>query len=83
MSYHILEIPKGEYGEFSKIKEEFTELNDAYIQDDTILQLVELADLVGAIEAYAEKHLNHSLEDIIRFMQKTKRAFQSGKRKQE
>jgi hypothetical protein len=32
MSYHLVEIPKGEIGEFSKIKEEFLEFEDAHNQ---------------------------------------------------
>ena len=80
MGYHKREIPKGEYGEFSKITEEYTELLDAYEQDDRILQLCELADLIGAIEAYSEVLLGASLEDILKFMEKTKQAFVDGER---
>ena len=80
MGYHLKDIEKGVYGEFSKIKEEFEELSDAFEQDAKLLQLCELADLVGAIEAYSEKHLGSSLHDIIVFSKQTKEAFQENKR---
>jgi len=39
MSYHTREIEKGVLGEFSKIREEFEELEDAVLQGDSILTL--------------------------------------------
>ena len=51
MGYHTKEIPKGELGQFSKIKEEFLEFEDAVNQGDLILQFCELSDMIGAIEA--------------------------------
>jgi hypothetical protein len=80
MGYHKKEIEKGVFGEFSKIKEEFDELTDAYEQKDKILQLVELGDLIGAIEEYSLKHFNITLDDIISFSNKTKSAFIEKKR---
>ena len=80
MGYHIKEIPRGIFGEFSKIKEEFVELEDAWEQRDKILQLCELADLIGAIEAYADRKLDTKLSEIIEFMEKTKEAFRDGDR---
>lgn len=50
--YHINEISRGVYGEFSKIEEEFMEVQDAWEQRCAIMSLVELSDLVGAMEAY-------------------------------
>ena len=35
MGYHKIKINKGKLGEYSKIKEEFEELTDAYIQKCT------------------------------------------------
>lgn len=52
MGYHRANIPKGTYGEFSKIIEEYAELMDAIDQESKILILVELADLLGATIAY-------------------------------
>lgn len=79
MGYHSVEIEKGKLGEFSKIKEEFEEFQDAYNQDDEVLQICELTDLLGAIEAYSKKW-NLTLEQLILFSNKTKSAFQDGKR---
>ena len=42
--------------------------------------LVELSDLLGAIEGYCEKH-NMKLEDLIKMKEATKRAFNDGTRK--
>jgi hypothetical protein len=80
MGYHKTEIKKGKYGEFSKIKEEYQELEDAYEQNDGILQLCELSDLIGAIEGYVRKW-NMSLQDVVDFSNKTQSAFRDGKRK--
>lgn len=79
MGYHNKEIKKGILGEFSKIKEEFDELEDAYEQDDSILQMCELSDLIGAIEEYSKK-FNITIEDLIKFSNKTKSAFRENKR---
>lgn len=79
MGYHKNIITKGELGEFSKIKEEFDELSDAYQQGMKILQICELCDLVGAIEAYCGK-FNLSLDDLIQMKDATKSAFIEGKR---
>lgn len=77
--YHTRPIPKGEVGEFSKIREEYEELSDAVFQNDKILTVCELSDLVGAIEAYAQS-LGFELSDLIKFSNKTKASFKSGKR---
>lgn len=79
MGYHLKEIKKGEIGAFSKIREEFTELEDAVEQKDSLLILCELSDLIGAIEAYSERW-NFSIKDLKNFSDKTKSAFKEGKR---
>ena len=80
MGYHInTNIPKGQIGEFSKITEEYHELNDAYLQDDKILQICELTDLIGAIEEYIKK-FNLTIDDLKKFSDKTKQAFKENKR---
>ena len=53
--YHIREIKKGIVGEFSKVAEEFLEFEDAVEQSSVVMALVELSDLVGAIEAFFAK----------------------------
>jgi len=80
MGYHIKEIEKGILGEFSKIKEEYQELEDAFEQRDKILQLCELSDLIGAIEFYCQEKFKITLEDLKSFSDKTKSAFKEGKR---
>lgn len=81
MAYHLKEIPKGKIGEFSKIKEEFLELEDAVIQKDKILQICELTDLIGAIKLFSLNNFCLSLDDLINFNKKTEDAFLQGKRK--
>lgn len=72
MGYHTRKIPKGEIGEFSKITEEYQELEDANLQKDPVLELCELSDLIGAIEEYSLNKYNISLNELISFSNKTK-----------
>jgi len=81
MGYHINKIDKGEVGEFSKIKEEFQELEDAYLQKDKVLEVCELTDLIGAIELYSKNKYNLTLEDLKKFSDKTQSSFKDGTRK--
>ena len=79
--YHLDSIEKGVNGELSKIQEELDELKDAEKQGVTVMQLVELSDLIGSIELYLEKHFPYvTLEDLIKMKDVTKRAFINGKR---
>ena len=79
--YHLNKVEKGVLGEFSKIKEEFLELEDAVVQDAKVLVLCELSDLMGSIELYLEKyHPNIKLDDIKKFANMTKNAFLRGDR---
>lgn len=80
MSYHKKIIEKGILGEFSKIREEFQELEDAVEQDDKILIICELSDLLGAITEFSI-NFDISIEDLIKFNLKTKEAFKNGTRK--
>lgn len=79
MAYHKNNIEKGTLGEFSKIKEEFYELEDAVDQDCKVLIICELTDLIGSIEEYSKK-FNLTIVDLIRFSDKTKQSFKEGKR---
>lgn len=83
MGYHQAEIQKGEYGFFSKIEEEFQELKDAHTQSNPVMELVEISDLLGAIQGYLEKkYLNViKLEDLLKMTAATRSAFESGDRK--
>jgi hypothetical protein len=79
--YHLAEIPKGEVGEVSKIVEEALELQDFDQQRTAVGGLVELSDLVGAIEAYlAKHHPSIGLSDLKTFADITKRVFENGHR---
>lgn len=80
IGYHLKIIDKGEFGEFSKIKEEFEELADAVQQKCKILQMVELCDLLGAIEGFALKKYNLHMEDLLQMKELTKRSFENGER---
>lgn len=77
--YHTKQIQKGELGEFSKIKEEFEELEDAYSQNDPIMIICECSDIIGAIKHYVSK-FNLTIDDLISFNNKTENAFKVGKR---
>jgi hypothetical protein len=50
--YHLRDIPRGVFGQLSKIQEEILECEDAYNQGSSVMLLLELADLVGAIRGY-------------------------------
>lgn len=80
MSYHLNQIPKGVLGQPSKIREEFLEFEDALEQNCPPMAILELADLIGAIEAYAKTY-RMTLDDLVRMSDITKRAFQTGSRK--
>jgi len=79
--YHLSEIPRGTVGESSKILEETLELQDAERQGAKIMALVELSDLVGAIELYLRNHHpSITVEDLITMAHITRRAFDNGRR---
>lgn len=79
--YHTTEIPKGKIGEFSKIEEEFLEAKDALQQENPIMVLLELSDMLGAIEEYIKKY-NITLRDLAKMKAATIKAFEDGVRKQ-
>ncbi len=79
--YHTHTIPKGEVGELSKVYEELLEAYDAEHQNVNVMVLVELSDLLGAVQSYLERH--HSgvtVQDLLDMSVVTKRAFLSGRR---
>ncbi len=79
MGYHKNKIDKGIIGEFSKITEEYQELQDAVEQNNKVLIICELTDLIGAIEEYSKK-FNLTIDDLKSFSDLTKSAFKEGKR---
>lgn len=80
-AYHTKVIPRGEFGEVSKIREELAEVEDAIEQNNPLLILCELADMLGAIEGYSLKHHNMTLAELYKMTELTRRAFESGQRK--
>lgn len=79
--YHLKKIAKGVLGEPSKIFEEVEEFRDAVEQGVSIMALVELSDLMGAISAYLGKHHPSVTMDDLQMMRSvTERAFQNGRR---
>lgn len=77
--YHLAEIPRGVYGQLSKVEEELREAQDAEAQGVDLMVLLELSDLLGATAAVAER-MGSSLDDLIAMMKVTKRAFEAGDR---
>lgn len=78
--YHLREIKRGVFGEASKITEEHDEFIESLEQGNPVMALVELCDLIGAIEAYALRHHNISLESLLSMKNATQRAFTNGSR---
>lgn len=77
--YHLTPIKKGVYGEPSKIAEEAAEFADAVSQGASIMALVELSDLLGAIKGYLARY-NLTLADLNTMSTITERAFVNGRR---
>lgn len=79
--YHKMEIPRGVFGEFSKIQEEVLEIQDSIAQNCKIMELIELSDLYGAISGYLKKHHPEiTMDDLAKMAEITGRAFESGGR---
>ena len=81
IGYHVAAIPRGEWGEASKVAEEAAEFMDAVAQGARIMELVELSDLFGAMEGYlARHHPGMAMVDLAAMSAITGRAFGSGHR---
>lgn len=81
--YHLAssKISRGELGEISKIQEELDELRDAMTQDCRIMALLELSDMLGAVELYLERYFpGFTITDLLTMQRITKRAFLNGAR---
>ena len=82
VGYHRREIEKGVVGELDKIYEEVEELQDAEEQGVELMVLLEMSDIIGAIELYLKNHHpTISLHDLLYMSYVTQRAFRSGHRK--
>jgi len=81
LGYHKAVIARGVFGEDSKIYEEIDEFADALDQNVQIMALVELSDVIGAIEGWLAKyHPTVTLDDLAAMAAVTRRAFESGSR---
>lgn len=79
--YHVVEIIRGEFGEPSKLWEELSEFQDALCQGSSVMAIVELSDLVGAIKGWLSKHHpSITLADLDKMAEITCRVFESGYR---
>ena len=80
--YHEKIFPKGDYGSAEKIFEEIQELKDSLNQQNKVLTLLELSDIIGAIEGYLEKEYGKTmtLDDLLIMKEATGRAFKTGAR---
>ncbi len=70
-SFHEKNIKKGVYGEFSKVEEEVEEAKDALQQQNHLMYLIELSDIIGAVEKIAENY-GLTIHDLIKFSNKVK-----------
>jgi hypothetical protein len=80
MAYHKTYIQKGELGHASKIQEEFEEFKDAYTQGSPVMELVELSDLLGAIDKYVINRYDIDIYDLLKMTKATQSAFEDGSR---
>jgi hypothetical protein len=69
MGFHKREIGKGTYGELSKIREELDEAADAEAQGIDLMVLLELADIIGAVEGVAKKY-GFTLDQLLAYSRK-------------
>lgn len=79
LGYSNSPIKKEQNGTVGKLKEEFEEYIDAVKQGNILMALVELSDLLGAIDSYANRY-NMDLDKLIKMSKTTQRAFKEGKR---
>lgn len=75
-SWHNRKIKKGTYGEFSKVEEELDEATEALEQGNKLMFLIELSDVIGAVEGIIQKH-GLTLDDLIKFSNKVKESKKS------
>lgn len=64
--YHLREIPRGVFGEYSKVEEEFEEFLDALEQDCHLMALQELSDYLSASYQYYKNNWNSDITNLIK-----------------
>ncbi len=78
---HIAFIPRGVFGEFSKVEEEWAELLDARRQGIALMDPQEFSDLPGAVRGHLSAHRpGIGLDDLVRMAAATSRDFAAGER---
>lgn len=85
MGYHTKPLPKGTVGEASGILEEVLEFMDAVSPErevrNPVLELCELSDTVGSIEAYLNRYFpGLNLQDLKEMARATRESFERGER---
>lgn len=81
VGYHLTKIEKGVFGELSKVLEEVNEAIDAENQGVNLMVLMELSDVIAAIDGYLKAHSpSTTLQDLVAMAEVTRRAFDSGER---
>lgn len=80
MGYHKYKIKKGILGEISKVEEEIAEFKDALFQNCRIMEMLELADIYGALQQVAQSY-DLSMSDLKIMSDITISAFKDGSRK--
>ena len=79
--YHVRKIARGEFGELSKVLEEVEEAMDFDEQDNRLGVLIELSDVLGAIQGYLKKNVpGFTVYDLLSMANATRRAFENGHR---
>lgn len=69
MKFHERAIPKGKYGELSKVVEEIEEALDSEERGHRVMLLLELADIIGAIDGMLLKQFpEFTTEDLLKFV---------------
>lgn len=66
MGFHKRHIPKGVYGELSKIREELEEAEDSEEQGQGLMLQIELSDMIGAIRGVAESR-GWDFDSLVKF----------------
>lgn len=66
--FHKRSIKKGRYGELSKVLEEVEEALDAQEQGHRFMMLIELSDIIGAVQGVLDKEgFNLTVEELAKF----------------
>lgn len=66
MAYHLRHIEKGTLGEWSKVEEELEEFLEALEQNASIMAVLELSDMYGALNLFCLEHYKLTFESIFK-----------------